>query len=407
MSASYTAAPPKRSPHIDAIRGLAVLGIFLMNILFMGNTLDGYAKTSPAAPGDPLLELVSRIFFEGRFIGLFTLLFGVGLAIQFARASSAGNSEVNLEAHPAAQPNLNPIKRRLKVLMLFGLLHGLFIWPGDVLLSYGLSAMVAIYYLGAELNHLKRRAMQFLALGFSVLLVFATMLMGEELPARGTDEFIAALAPWIGSYPEQLIQHLTLMAAMNLLALPFAMLWYMAGMMMLGMWLYRSDFFSHGLSTTDTVRLLLLALALVALDLFCHAGSHPWLEAISQVTVIFAAIPVSLLYALAIIHIQRQHPNRLATLQRVGKLALSLYILQSIVGVLVFRYLFPEWLLEFNRIDYLLAALGWGLCQILIATVYLKFARQGPLEWLWRRLATGQHTRPGLATSNPSPGTDQ
>lgn len=132
-----------RNPSIDAVRGLAVLGIFFMNILFMGNSLFGYGATDPAAATDTAVELFSRVFLEGRFIGLFTLLFGVGLAIQFASFSRTTDNP------------FVPIKRRLKILMLFGLLHGVFIWPGDVLLTYGLSSLLAISYLNADMHTLR------------------------------------------------------------------------------------------------------------------------------------------------------------------------------------------------------------------------------------------------------------
>ncbi|AZQ09380.1 DUF418 domain-containing protein [Shewanella khirikhana] len=367
-----------RNPSIDAVRGLAVLGIFFMNILFMGNSLFGYGATDPAAATDTAVELFSRVFLEGRFIGLFTLLFGVGLAIQFASFSRTTDNP------------FVPIKRRLKILMLFGLLHGVFIWPGDVLLTYGLSSLLAISYLNADMHTLRARSALFIGISLVSMAALSQIDIESINQIRTSEEFQEMLAPWVGSYPDQLLQHLMMMATMNMFILPLAMLWYVAGMMLLGMYLYRSEFFSYGFSSSHRSRVWALALLLVAIDLMLFLSDSPRLHSLSQASVIYSAIPVALLYADAIIRLCTSGPLRLSALQVVGKLALSLYILQSVVGILCFRYLFPEWLMDFDRIHYLAAAIVWALCQLLLASLYLKVFKQGPLETLWRYLAFGR-----------------
>ncbi|QYJ76061.1 DUF418 domain-containing protein [Shewanella sp. FJAT-52076] len=371
-----SASSPMRNPNIDSVRGLAVLGIFFINILFMGNSLEGYVPTIPAAASDMPLDVFSRLFLEGRFIGLFTMLFGVGLVIQYQKLGQTGL-----------------MKRRLKVLMLFGALHGIFIWPGDVLLSYGLSAMVAIRYLDAPLAHIHKRALQFLGFSAIVMLLLTQALPTDPLPSRLSPEYQASLAPWIGSYLGQLVQHLAMMLMMTLVMLPIALLWYILGMMLLGMYLYRSQFFSEGLTDAARIRLLLLALVLGAVDLALYFSESRSLVNLAQITVIFSAIPVSVLYADLIIRLCQGRETLLKPLQNVGKLALSLYILQSLLGIACFRYLFPDWLQSFDRIHYLIAALTWAGCQLLLATWYLRYFKQGPLEKLWRYLAFGRTQR--------------
>lgn len=365
-----------RNPNIDSVRGLAVLGIFFINILFMGNSLEGYLPTVPAAASDVPLEVFSRLLLEGRFIGLFTMLFGVGLVIQYQRFGQ-----------------VFPIRRRLKILMLFGLLHGIFIWPGDVLLSYGLSAMVAIRYLDAPLDHIHKRALQFLGFSAIVMLLLTQALPTEPLPSRLSAEYQASLAPWIGPYLGQVLQHLAMMLMMTLVMLPIALLWYILGMMLLGIYLYRSHFFSEGLTDAARIRLLLLALLLGTVDLTLYFSESRALVNLAEITVIFSAIPVSVLYADLIVRLCRGSETVLKPLQNVGKLALSLYILQSLLGIACFRYLFPDWLQSFDRIHYLITALIWAACQLLLASWYLRCFKQGPLERLWRYLAFGRTQR--------------
>ncbi|WP_372870260.1 DUF418 domain-containing protein [Shewanella sp.] len=376
MSETFTA----RNPNIDAVRGLAVLGIFFLNILFMGNSLDGYTPTEPAASSDMGVEIFSRMFLEGRFIGLFTLLFGVGLAIQYQGFSQQ-----------TANPFM-PIKKRLKVLMVLGLLHGIFIWPGDVLLTYGLSALLALSYLESPLHQIRSRLILFIFISLVSMLALTQAVMDEPLPSRGSEQYWTALAPWIGSYPEQLIQHLMQMLIVNLMILPIAILWYVAGMMLLGIYLYRSGFFETGFAPSARVQVQFAAIAFVAVDLLLFHSKTPAIKALSQATVVYSAIPVALLYADLIIRLCNGRAAVLSGLQKVGKLALSLYVLQSVMGILCFRYLFVDWLQSFDRIDYLLTATLWAVCQMLLAAGYLKLFNQGPLERLWRYLAFGSAT---------------
>jgi len=138
--------PSTRNANLDAIRGLAVLGIFFMNIYFMGISFYGYAPHQIPLLSDQILQSVSNFFIEGRFISLFSILFGVGLYIQFQRFSNKGLAAYSL------------LSSRLKWLIVFGLLHGIIIWPGDILLTYGISGFLALCYRDASITELKRKA---------------------------------------------------------------------------------------------------------------------------------------------------------------------------------------------------------------------------------------------------------
>jgi uncharacterized protein len=97
-----------RNANIDVIRGLAVLGILFINIYFFGNAISGYASHESNPLHDILVELFSNFFIEGRFISLFSMLFGVGLAIQFDRLSAQNRDAYQL------------VKSRLKWLVISG-----------------------------------------------------------------------------------------------------------------------------------------------------------------------------------------------------------------------------------------------------------------------------------------------
>lgn len=77
LSTVATSSP--RNANLDAIRGLAVLGIFFMNIYFMGISFYGYAPHETPPQSDQMIKVFNHFFIEGRFISLFSILFGVGL----------------------------------------------------------------------------------------------------------------------------------------------------------------------------------------------------------------------------------------------------------------------------------------------------------------------------------------
>ena len=78
--------PPDRLANLDAIRGFALLGILFLNIYFMANNFYGYAPHQPEILSDQIIEILSNFAFEGRFISLFSMLFGAGLWHQRCKA---------------------------------------------------------------------------------------------------------------------------------------------------------------------------------------------------------------------------------------------------------------------------------------------------------------------------------
>jgi uncharacterized protein len=365
--------PIGRNANLDAIRGLAVLGIFFMNIYFMGISFYGYAPHQIPLLLDQVLEAFSNFFIEGRFISLFSILFGVGLYIQYQRFSDKGLAAYSL------------LRSRLKWLIVFGLIHGIIIWPGDILLTYGISGFLALCYRDASITELKRKANIFI---FSSLVVICLIsIMGsDELFTRESVLFAEQYNAWTASYPNQLLLHLIQVGYMALV-IPFTLMWFTGGLMLLGMALYRQGSFEQGFERNTLIKLVLASLVLSATDTLLSLTQNPILVMFSDILVMLSAIPTALIYIHILVKICQNRSAVLRPLQNVGKLAFSLYILQSIVGVFIFRHFAPELLLTLDRGGYMAIALGYSLLQLLLASLYLRYFHQGPLEKLWRQLA--------------------
>ncbi|GGB61466.1 DUF418 domain-containing protein [Shewanella inventionis] len=369
--------PKKRLANLDAIRGVGVLGIFFLNIYFMGNSFYGYAPHAVQPVSDIAIELTSNFFLEGRFFSLFAIIFGAGMLIQFEKYQSQ-------LALPSAQKSLKQQKWRLYWLILFGVIHGVFIFPGDILLSYGVSGLLAFKYRYLDADALMRQAKWFIFLSL-IPIALISLTPDEQVYLRGSALFIEQLSAWTGSYSEQLLMHLMMFGYM-ILVIPLTLMWFIAGLMLLGMALYKREVFSHGFDNITVKKCIFWAVLLSVIDSLFSFSENPMLVSFSDVVLLLSAIACALVYIHIICLVCRNKPNRLTALQNVGKLAFSLYILQSIVGILLLRYFAPQWQQELDRIGYLSIAIIYSMVQLGLAQVYLRHFNQGPLEKLWRYL---------------------
>lgn len=126
-------ARPSRINAIDVARGFALLGILSVNIKFFAEPFGAMMQlTPPDGLGNMVVHYFTKIFCEGKFYPLFSMLFGMGLMLQRGRAQDAGRSIYK------------PYLRRLVALLLIGLSHALLLWYGDILFVYSLAGTVLL-----------------------------------------------------------------------------------------------------------------------------------------------------------------------------------------------------------------------------------------------------------------------
>ncbi|GGP59414.1 DUF418 domain-containing protein [Shewanella algicola] len=369
--------PIRRLANLDAIRGVGVLGIFFLNIYFMGNSFFGYAPHAVQPISDITIELLSNFFLEGRFFSLFAMLFGAGMFIQFQKYQSQ-------LAQPSSQKHLKQQKWRLYWLILFGIIHGVFIFPGDILLSYGVSGLLAFKYRYLDADALIRQAKWFIFMSL-IPITLISLSPGDQVYLRDSTLFMEQLSAWTGSYSDQLIMHLTMFGYM-ILVIPLTLMWFIAGLMLIGMALYKREVFSKGLDANTLKQSLFWALTLSLVDSVLSFSGNTILVALSDVVLLLSALACALVYIHIICLLCQNSSQRFTALQNVGKLAFSLYILQSIVGIILLRYLAPEWQQQLDRTGYMSIAVFYTIVQLLLAHWYLRYFKQGPLEKLWRYL---------------------
>ena len=393
-----TSAPPALQPLntadritvMDILRGAALFGILLMNIEAFTGPLDlSFTGVDPHWHGiDYLADALVYVFVQGKFFLLFSLLFGAGFAVMAQRAQGAGR-------------DFTPIYlRRSVALLMIGACHALLLWSGDILLVYALLSFLLLGTRRWPLSMLP--AMGALVYAFAVglsllfaLLVWAAARGGSPLDSAGSmraaQEVIEAqrLAYGQGSWAQANVQRLADLRHMIggiLITGP-----EIFGMFLIGAWFARSGALADPTRFASLyARLRWIALPVGVVLMLASAAWHPYLapgEFTVRTGLSYAMAAVaSLLMALGYLGWIVQARHALGWLAAPGRMALTHYLLQSLLctwlffgyGVGFFEQLARAWQLVF--------AVALFALQVGISHLWLARFRYGPMEWLWRAM---------------------
>jgi uncharacterized protein len=400
-----------RIASLDFIRGIAVLGILASNIVT-------YARPNEARRVVALVHevtwsewfpwLVNYIFIDGKFRGMFAALFGVGLVVFMERARARGK--------PARWLQL----RRLFWLVVFGTLHFVFLFEGDILMQYAMLGVIAIWVVFWNPKVL-------LCIGVSLLALDST-LSATELWQGAAEERVALASPayskdrleydkhwqaerdavteearWMadGSLGDILSHRFVREGRLDakalldpVLGLQFAVLEYLP-MMMIGAALYRMGFFGGGWNRRRMLRWGTAGIAfsgIVALVMGLWLKRSGWPFDLNYFVfygpVHILRLPMTLGYLAALVALA---PKLVPTgigrrFEAAGQMALTNYLGMSFVMALIFQGWGLGLFDRFNRFE------QWGFlllgCVLMLgwSQPWLARFRFGPLEWVWRCL---------------------
>lgn len=413
------AAGNDRIGMLDTMRGIAVLGILLMNITGFGLP---YAYDNPTAWGgnsaaDLAVWRIMALFFEGTMRGLFTLLFGAS-ALLF------------LQRHGSRATDLRPADlyfRRTLWLIVFGLINGYaLLWSGDVLFYYGVAGLALFVFRNLSPRRLLILAAVFMCLQTAISVGEWVDFHETQALAQAANERAAAGQPLADGDQEAIDAYAAVQAEFhpareNLEAYvadvrdsyssAFAVLrgdtWFMQsvfffrhgivecfGMMLLGMALLKWGVLT-GASSNRTY--LAMIVAGYTLGLIVNAFEIRALEsgAFSPEALMNALLTYDLgriamtLGHLGLIAIICRTPwlaNASRVFAAVGQMALTNYLTQSLLCLLIFTGAGLAWYGQLARHElYYVVAAIWVL-QLIWSPLWLRHFRYGPAEWLWRSL---------------------
>ena len=377
-SSARPADPSQRLLSLDALRGIALCGILLINIFDMGGPIAMDRPMVEPSWFEPDWQVwgFSQLFITGTMRGLFSMLFGIGLLLFVGDDDSADRSRLYL--------------RRLLILLLFGIVDSSFLlWPGDILVIYALTGVIALI-----LHPLK--PIQLVAAAAVVLLMLSVW-AGLEAPSFQpadtvySPEMLAREgAARLGGY-WQTFDYMTYVSwNWTINALTYRWVADALGFMLVGMALYRLGLFDREVDEAWLWRMVRigypvgLALRLTHALLVAHNGGGP--------TVISAVVDQPGRLAMTLGHVglflllwrRGAWPDLMAGFARMGRMALTLYLGQSLIAAWIFSgFGLGLW----NKLSWpvlWLVALAILAVQALFATLWFRWFRYGPAEWLWR-----------------------
>lgn len=386
--------PPQRVETLDVLRGAAILGILLVNIeLFRGSRL--YAalagQAPPRPPADEVAEFVIGWLVSGKFLSSFALLFGVGVALITARSQARG------------QPARPLLARRHAWLAVLGLAHILLLFSGDILFVYGVGGMLLLPFVG-----MRTRAVRWAAaaiLGFYLLLgagfAAATLAGADPAPPAATTFLLergeaARVAFTEGGPGAQLAARAAeaaLVQTQQLLAVPWIL-----GLFLVGLAVGRTDLL-HRLPERAGLLARVAAVAMplgLVVNLPLGVAGIPAGSAADSVLGALALparlagaplLAVGYLAGLAWLCQRPRVRARLRPLQRTGRMALTAYLLESVLCTGFFAGLgFYD---ELTLTAALAVVAGVWVVVVAACSAWLRVFPMGPVERLWRRLTYG------------------
>ncbi|MEQ4574790.1 MAG: DUF418 domain-containing protein [Gammaproteobacteria bacterium] len=381
---------------IDALRGFALLGVFLVNLTFLSlyALLPEDQRASLAtAKSDGIVALAMSWLVDVKAITVFSLLFGLGFALQMERGEAGGTRRHF---------------RRMLGLAAIGIVHGWFIWWGDILFTYAVVGLFLPVFRRAG-------ACTLIVLGLTFALLLPPLMSSwvrpllQGLPRAGEVYAQALQAFGFGSWSDVLLQNIA--TARWARVANWALLLFVLGRFLLGYWAGRVGLLQEPRRHRALLwRLFVGALIVGVLAMLVETFQTTWRQQFPllnsefckyAIRVVMRAAPLALGVAGAcgfvLLYLFEPAQRWLCRLAPVGRMALTHYLLQSVIGIVLFYGIG----LGIGPGPGLAAIMVVGavifVLQVIASHAWLRHFQFGPVEWLWRWFTYGR--RPGLRRS--------
>lgn len=393
--------PRERFIILDALRGLALFGICLANFpefsLYTFQSPEVVAAM-PTAGMDRVVRFFQYVFIDGKFYSLFSLLFGIGFSIMMSHSMEKGRD------------GLAVFCRRMGILALIGLLHLMLLWSGDILLLYALTGLLLPLFRNVPDRKL---------LAMAAVLVFCPVLMDAlkvlsgyrfdlAAPVGGAVRYFNGLSGitdanfgrWLvdGEHYSDVLKF-TLSGAFIRIQelLEGNRVFKVLGLFLLGLYVGRKGIYASLETRRELLKKVCRCGFLAGLPLsFLYAAHALHLLGGGPVAGAFlyavSVIPLSLAYAavFCLWFLRRREALLFRALAAPGRMALSNYIGQSVLGMILFYGIGFRLGASLGLVQVEWIASAVFLFQMLLSRVWLKFCLFGPLEWGWRMLTYGK-----------------
>ena len=363
---------------IDIIRGFALLGIFFVNVPMMQSVMSFDTKSGFEA----IIRLLYDIFIQTNFILIFSFLFGVS-AYYFMRSQ---------ENKGLAHRKL--FWKRTAWLYVFGVIHYIFIWLGDILHSYALIGLLLPLFYKVSPKKIILSAAVIFMISFSIMQLpyLVPTNMDPSLEAMEGNEY-KEMQESFEQWEEEQANRTYLSKVKQsmqqlILSLPYSVInnLEILSLALLGLGLAKANFFEEFTRHKRIMKKIalvafLLSLPRIFLMVRDFMGGIPmanplyvWMSG-KFLAIVYVAV---LLFACESVRIRQ----KLAPLGAYGKMAFTNYLSQSIITIFIVVPLIKDFTLPIQFI-YCIVFL---IIQVYLSTIIMKKYNYGPFEFIWRKL---------------------
>ncbi len=413
----------ERIRSLDVLRGVALLGILLMNITGFGLVFWAY--------GDPTIQggsegynlyvwVMNNMFFEGTMRAMFSMLFGVGMVLMTSRMIKKGGGIEVADIY----------YRRTIWLLIFGVIHGyIILWAGDILFAYGLYGLFLFPFRNTSPKKLIIAAGVLTFIGIALVsysysgnmkhLEQYNLAQNYENKSDIPQDIKAGQEAW-----EELVTELKTSekkvqedtASMHqgyfdivLYLAPVNRLmqstwnydynpWDILAMMLLGIALYKLRVITAELSYKSY-----LIMMVVGYGIGLSVNYYETMIILNDNFSVAAFQKASLTYAVGRIAVSFGHIGLVMifcklniilflknSLAAVGRMALTNYIMHSVICAIIFTGVGFSMFGKLQRYELYYVVISIWIFQLIVSPIWLKYYRFGPLEWMWRSLTYKQ-----------------
>ncbi len=386
--------PGNRYKLIDIVRGFALLGVVVVNWYWLGTVhfLDSdQLQNLSTVSIDQYVEFFNQFFFDDKFYTLFSILFGLGFALQLNKASAKG---IDLR---------KTFARRLIILFFIGLIHTVFFYYGDILHIYALLGFILILF--------RNQSNRFILITIIALIILLALMPSVRTLLTESHKGFDSMHPsqrfeavmnegWIGIIKINLdLLRIDYQNCLDVLNRYLGILWRF----LIGLYIGRLHLLQYanrylplykqllplGLILGLFSNGLLLGMAYGA-RIYIPESAFPWslLSIILEVGI--PALSIAYLCMIVLLYQQAPWHRILDLIAPIGRMALTNYLMQSLLFVMIFYGIGLGVLGKIGAFLITLTAISVYLLQVWFSTWWLKIFRYGPAEWAWRCLTYGK-----------------
>lgn len=384
--------PKERHLVLDVLRGFALVGVLFANMPHHSGfwMLPADAQESlPRAEVGHWLMWGLHFITDGKFYSIFSLLFGIGFALQLQKSMDQNEAFTGR------------FSRRLLLLFLFGLIHAVFFFVGDILTVYALMGFVLLFYRKASDASLLRWSLVLLAIPvLQYALMWWTQQGATTIEAEPDDDFFAQIiiAYQSGTIGEIMMNNIGGLIFGRYPDLVFTGRFFkVLAMFLLGFYVARKQYFVSIEQHKPFLKKVLIWSAVIGIP--CNLVLAQLMTTnvyysfekigILQPLVYAYGVPALGIFfacgiALALLYQKEAFKNTLSIFAPFGRMALTNYIMQSVICSFIYNSYGLALFATDGPLAFTLVGLGILIFQLIFSHFWLSRYQYGPLEWVWR-----------------------